>query len=63
MPTVLVSWTHQAVATDYQKAVAEAAQWGLRCRYLGKPWQSGIADEAPDLWRDFRTGEMVRLWA
>lgn len=63
MPTVLISWTHNAVATGYKAAIEDAARRGLRCTYLGKPWSSVVQNSAPGLWKDFRTGEIVNLLA
>ena len=60
-PLVLIAFTHRAVATGYQAAVKEAAQMGLRCRYVGKPWSSFQRGDDPALWQDFRTGEIVNV--
>lgn len=61
MPLVLVSWTHNAVATGYKAAIEEAARLGLRCTYLGKPWSSVIQNSTPGMWKNFRTGEVVNV--
>ena len=60
-PWVLVAFTHRAVATGYQEAVQDAASMGLRCRYLGKPWQSFQRGDDPALWQDFRTNKVVNV--
>ncbi len=61
MPAVLVAFTHRAVATGYQEAVREQASFGLRCTYLGKPWSSIRKGDAPHVWQNFYTGEMVNI--
>lgn len=61
MPTILVGFTHRAVATGYQDALAAQATRGLRCTYLGKPLNSILKGNKPGIWQNFRTGETVDL--
>jgi hypothetical protein len=61
MPTVLVVWAHKAVGTGYREAVEAARARGLRCTYLGKPWQAVISGERPLQWLNFNTGKLVEL--
>lgn len=60
-PTVLVAFTHKAVATGYTNEVKEEASMGLRFRYLGKPWASFQRGDNPAIWQDFRTNEVVNI--
>jgi hypothetical protein len=61
MPTILVVWTHKAVGTGYREAVEAARGRGLRCTYLGKPWQAVISGEHPLQWLNFNTGKLIEL--
>lgn len=61
MPRVLVVWTHDAVGEAYRAVLRQ--QVGVRCCYLGKPWQSVVEDKLPTWWVDLRTGEVVNVLA
>lgn len=59
LPTILVAFTHKAVATGYTNGIDKKAIVGFR--YLGKPWASFQRGDNPALWQDFKTGEVVNV--
>lgn len=63
LPTVLVSWTHNAVATGYSAAIERQAHrhLGLRFRYLGMPIQRLLAGGDPLQWKEFLSKEVAPL--
>ena len=64
-PTILISWSHNAVATGYQEAIAQQhhRHLGLRGRYLGMPITRLLAGADPLLWKSFHQSEVVDLLA
>lgn len=60
-PTVLVVWTHRIVGTAYKEAIEKQRALGLRCAFLGKPWEAVVSGEQPGRWFSFNRGEMVDL--
>lgn len=63
LPTVLVSWSHNAVATGYRAAIERQAHrhLGLRFRYLGMPIQRLLVEHDPLQWKEFLSKEVASL--
>lgn len=63
LPTVLVCWTHNAVATGYRKAIEHQAHrhLGLRGSYLGMPLARLLEGHDPLVWKNFLDGTLHEL--
>ncbi len=61
MPLTLVVFTHKAVGKGYKEAVANARKMGLRCTFLGKPWNEVVNGNDLAQWFDFNIGKTVAI--